>query len=121
MSIPEFFTTTTAPPWGWTFADAGGNVPPGFSGATCTLTFRSESTGQKVRGGGSFTGQNGTTGAATYNLSPTDMATAYAQSALGSAIGGPLPGTEIFEVFAEAVVGSNVYDAQPEQIAIRKI
>lgn len=111
-----FFTTTTAPPWTWTFADVNGNVPPSFTSASFTLTFRSMSTGQKVRGGGSFTGANGTTGQVTYNLSATDLSAAYAVSALGS-----LVGTEIFEVFAEAVIGSLVYDGLPVQIGIRKI
>jgi hypothetical protein len=121
MSIPLFFTTTTAPPWTFTFADANGNVPPSFTSATFTLKFRSMSTGQKLNGGGSFSGANGTTGAVTYTLSSSDLTNAYAVSALGSAIGGALPGVETFEIFAEATIGSLVYDGLPSQIQIRKI
>ena len=121
MSIPLFFTTTTAPPWTFTFADANGNVPPGFAGATFSLKFRSLTTGQKIAGGGAFSGANGTTGAVTYTLTSSDLANAYAVSALGSAVGGALPGVETFEILAEAIIGSLVYDGLPSQIQIRKI
>lgn len=118
MSIPIFFTTTTAPPWTFTFADANGNVPPSFTSASFTLRFRSLSTGQKLNGGGTFGSPNGTTGAVTYTLASADLANAYAQSALGI---NSLPGTETFEIFVEAAVGSLVYDGLPSQIQIRKI
>lgn len=118
MSIPLFFTTTTAPPWTFTFADANGNVPPSFTSATFSLKFRSMTTGQKLTGGGSFSGANQTTGQVTYTLATTDLANAYAQSALGL---NSLPGVETFEIFAEATIGSLVYDGLPSQIQIRKI
>lgn len=121
MSIPMFFTTTTAPPWTFTFADASGNVPPNFVSASWSVKFRSLSTGAKYSGGGSFTNPNGTTGAVTYTLASADLSNAYAVSALGSAVGGALPGVETFEIFAEATIGSNVYDGLPTQIQIRKI
>lgn len=118
MSIPLFFTTTTAPPWTFTFADASGNVPPSFMSASFSLKFRSLSTGQKITGGGTFSSPNGTTGAVTYTLATTDLANAYAVSALGI---NSLPGVEAFEIFAEATTGSLVYDGLPSQIQIRKI
>ena len=118
MSVPLFFTTTTAPPWTFTFADANGNVPPSFQSASFTLKFRSLTTGQKMTGGGSWTGANGTTGAVAYTLSAGDLANAYAISALGI---NSLPGVEAFEIFAEATIGSLVYDGLPSQIQIRKI
>jgi hypothetical protein len=114
MSIPLFFTTTTAPPWTFTFADASGNVPPGFSGASFSLKFRSVSTGNKINGGGTWSSPNGSTGAVTYTLSNTDLASAYALFSSN-------PGVETFEIFAEATVGLNVYDGLPTQIQIRKI
>jgi hypothetical protein len=118
MSVPLFFTTTNAPPWTFTFADVNGNVPPSFTDATFTLTFRSLSTLQKLRGGGTWSGANGTTGMVTYTLALTDLASAYAISALGI---NSLPGVEEFEIFAEATIGSLVYDGSPSQIQIRKI
>ena len=63
-----------------------------------------------MAGGGAFSGANGTTGAVTYTLTSSDLANAYAVSALGSAVGGALPGVETFEIFAEATIGSHVYD-----------
>jgi hypothetical protein len=114
MSIPLFFTTTTAPPWAFTFADASGNVPPSFTSASFSLKFRSVSTGQKITGGGTFSNPNGATGQVTYTLSSTDLANAYALFSTNT-------GVETFEIFAEAVIGINVYDALPVQIQIRKI
>lgn len=114
-TLPLYMTTTTAPPWPFIFADAQGNVPPSFASAVCTLTFRSCSNGQKVRGAGTFPVTNPTTGLATYNLSATDLATVYAAFSAN-------PGTETFELFAEAVIGALVYDGvPPPQIQIRKI
>jgi hypothetical protein len=78
------------------------------------------STGAKYRATGAFVPTDPTTGIATFTPSSTDLADAYAVSALGI---NSLPGTEIFEVFAEAVIGTAVYDdVDPTpQIAIRKI
>src|SRR2546421_7765126 len=114
MALPLYMTTTTAPPWPFIFADALGNVPPGFASAVCTLTFRGCSNGQKVRGGGTFPVTNPATGLATYNLTATDLATAYAVFSAN-------PGVETFEIFPEATVGALVYDGLPTQIQIRKI
>ncbi len=114
MSIPLFFTTTTAPDWAFTFADASGNVPNSFTSASFSLKFRSVSTGQKITGGGVFSNPNGTTGQVTYTLSSTDLADAYA-------VFSPNTGVETFEVFAEATIGAKVYDGLPTLIQIRKI
>lgn len=114
MSIPLFFTTTTAPPWTFTFADASGNIPPSFTSASFSLKFRSVSTGQKITGGGTFSSPNGTTGAVTYTLSATDLADAYA-------LYSTVTGTETFEIYPEATIGSLVYDGLPTQIQIMKI
>lgn len=112
--MQQFLTTTTAPPWSFTILDAQGNVIPGYATATFSLTFRSVTTQQKVRGGGAFSGANGTTGQVIYTLGANDLATAYAAFS-------PTSGIETFEIFVEAVVGSLVYDALPWQIQIRKI
>src|ERR1700724_539490 len=108
-NLPQYLTTTTAPPWTFIFADAKMNVPPSFLSATCTLTFRSCSNGQKVRGSGSFVPNNATTGLATYTLAPNDLAMVYAVFSAN-------PGVETFEIFPEASVGSLVYDGLPTQI-----
>jgi hypothetical protein len=121
MSIPFYETTSDAPPIPVSFVDSYGNIPASFTSGAFTLKFRSLSTGQKVSGGGTFSGASQTTGIVNYNLSSSDMANAYAVSALGSAVGGALPGTELFEVLAEATISSLVYDSIPSQIAIRKI
>src|SRR2546430_12838941 len=113
MSLPIYMTTTTAPPWTFIFAVAQGNAPPNFLSAVCTLTFRSCSNGQKVRGTGTFVPNNATTGLATYTLAPNDLATVYAVFSAN-------PGIETFEIFPEAVVGALVYDGSPSQIQIRK-
>lgn len=118
MSIPLFFTTTTAPPWVFTFADANGNVPPSFTSASWSVKFRSLSTGTKYTGAGAWSGANGSTGQVTYTLASNDLASVYAISALGI---NSLPGTETFEIFPEATIGSLVYDGLPSQIQIRKI
>jgi hypothetical protein len=122
MNIPCFLTTTTAPPWGFTFADASGNVPPNFLSAVCTLTFRSRSSGAKIRGTGTFMPINSATGFALYTLAigpPPDLANVYAISALGI---NNLPGTELFDLFPMATVGSLEYDGtNMPQIYIEKL
>jgi|SRR5579859_3530253 len=121
MSVPFYFTTSDAPPIPVSFVDSYGNIPASFTTGAFTLKFRSLSTGQKVAGGGTFSSPNQSTGVVTYNLSSSDMTNAYAASALGSAVGGALPGVELFEVLAEATISSLVYDSLPSQIEIRKI
>jgi hypothetical protein len=113
--MQRFLTTTTAPAWSFTILDGQGNVIPNFTSASFTLTFRSVTTKQKVRGSGSFGGANGQTGQVTYTLSSTDLATVYA-AASGT------PDIQQFELFVEAVVGSLVYDVVPAPvIEIEKI
>lgn len=112
--MQTFLTTTTAPPWTMTFLDSQGNAPPGFASASFSLTFRSITTQQKVRGSGIFLVTNASAGQVQYALASNDLATAYA-------VFSALPGTETFEVFVEATIGSLVYDGLPFQIQIRKI
>jgi hypothetical protein len=112
--MQTYYTTSTGPGFGWTFADPSGNVPPSFNTASFSLKFRCTANFQKVSGGGTWGSPNGTTGQVTYTLGANDMANAYAlfSSLIGSAF---------FEVFATATISGVEYDALPVVIQIQKI
>jgi hypothetical protein len=114
--MDTYFTTSTAPPWQFSFSDKLNNVL-NLTGATFTMTFRSVATGQKTRGTGTFSGtsQQLTAGQVVYQLSSSDLATAYAADS-------PSPGSITFELLVEATIGTLVYDAMnPPQINVRKV
>lgn len=114
--MDTYFTTSTGPLWTFTFKDKLNNIL-NLTGATFTMTLRSIETGQKTTGTGTFSGttQQLQAGQVVYQLSPTDLATAYAKDS-------PSPGIITFEILAEANVGGLVYDAMnPPQINVRKV
>lgn len=114
--METYFTTSTGPPWTFSFADELNNIL-NLTGASFTMTFRSVSTGQKTRGTGTFSGtsQQLTAGQIIYQLSANDLATAYAADS-------PSPGIIVFELLVEATIGTLVYDAMsPPQISVRKV
>lgn len=112
--MQTYFTTSTAPGFGWTFADPSGNVPPNFNTASFLLKFRCLTNFQKVDGSGTWGAPNETTGQVMYTLGANDMANAYA-------LASSLIGTARFEVFASAVISGKEYNALPVVIKIEKI
>lgn len=114
--MDTYFTTSTGPPWIFTFIDKLNNIL-NLTGATFTMTFRSTSTGQKTRGTGPFSGtsQQLQAGQIIYQLSASDLANAYAADS-------STPGTIVLELLVEATIGTLVYDAMnPPEINVRKV
>ena len=114
--MDTYFTTSTGPPWTFSFIDELNNILS-LTGATFTMTLRSLASGQKTPGTGTFSGtsQQLQAGQVIYQLSSSDLANAYAADS-------PSPGTITFELLVEATIGTLKYDAmEPPQIKVRKV